>query len=58
LMSRSAKNLDLSAVSQPLKSATALLAMVLFSTVFLDEIRGFISVADLPAWLAKWSTHR
>jgi len=54
LVARAAKNVDTSPIGTPLKSATALLAMVLFSSVFLEDIKVYLSLADLPVVLEKW----
>lgn len=54
LVARAAKNVDTAPLATPLKSATALLAMVLFSSVFLDDIRSYMGLVDLPAVLEKW----
>ena len=54
LVARAAKNVDTSPLGTPLKSATALLALMLFSSVFLEDIRSYLALAELPAVLAKW----
>lgn len=54
MVSRAAKNVDTSPLGTPLKSAIAMLSMVLFSSVFLADIRQYLSLADLPAMVAKW----
>ncbi|QHJ00012.1 EscT/YscT/HrcT family type III secretion system export apparatus protein [Xylophilus rhododendri] len=58
LVARAAKNADTSPLATPLKSAVALLAMVLFSSVFLADIRHYLSLAELPAVLARWHSLR
>ena len=54
LVSRSAKNVDTSALGTPLKSACALLSMLLFSTVFIEDIRAYLNLSDLAAMLEQW----
>jgi len=54
LVARAAKNADTSPLGTPLKCATALLALVLFSSVFLEDIRGYLALADLAAVIGKW----
>lgn len=51
LVSRAAKNVDTSAVGQPLKAAAALMAMVLFSSVFVQDLHTYLSLDDLAAWM-------
>lgn len=58
LVARAAKNVDTTPLATPLKSATALLAMVLFSSVFLEDIKVYLALVDLPAILAKWHSLR
>ncbi|MCZ2498187.1 EscT/YscT/HrcT family type III secretion system export apparatus protein [Xylophilus sp. Kf1] len=54
LVSRAAKNVDTTPLGTPLKSACALLSMVLFSTVFIEGIRGYLGLSDLAAMLDAW----
>lgn len=54
LVSRAAKNVDTTPLATPLKAACALLAMVLFSSVFLEDIKTYLALADLPAAMARW----
>jgi type III secretion protein T len=52
-ISRSAKGVDTSAVGQPLKAAAALLSMVLFSSVFVQDFAGTLSLDELGAWMQR-----
>jgi len=54
LVSRSAKNVDTSPLGTPLKSACALLSMVLFSTVFIEDVRSYLTLRDLASLLEQW----
>lgn len=54
VVSRAAKNVDTTPLGTPLKSAAALLSMVLFSTVFIEDIRSSLNLADLSALLEQW----
>lgn len=54
LVSRAAKNVDTTPLGTPLKSACALLSMVLFSTVFIEDIRAYLTLSDLSAMLEQW----
>ncbi len=52
ILSRSAKNIDTSSVSTPLKAAAALLSMVFFAGLFLDDAKTYLSLAPLADWLS------
>ena len=54
LVARAAKNVDTTPLGTPLKSACALLALVLFSTVFIEDIRRYLLLEDLPVVLERW----
>ncbi len=54
LLSRSAKGIDTSAVAPPVKTAVALLSMALFASVFLEDIKGGLSMNSLLAQMKIW----
>lgn len=54
LLSRSAKGIDTSAVATPLKTAIALLALALFASVFLENIKAGMMMDSLLAQMAHW----
>jgi type III secretion protein T len=52
LVSRATKNVDTNPLGQPLKAAAAITAMVLFSSVFVQDFQTYLSLEDLSAWMA------
>ncbi len=54
LLSRSAKSIDTSAVATPLKAAMALLSLALFAAVFLEEIKGGLTMSSLLSQMKNW----
>jgi type III secretion protein T len=54
LLSRSAKGIDTSAVATPVKAAIAMLSLALFASVFLEEIKGGLTMTNLLAQMKAW----
>lgn len=54
LLSRSAKGIDTSAVATPVKAAIALLSLALFASVFLEDIKGGLTMSSLLAQMKIW----
>lgn len=54
LLSRSAKGIDTSAVTLPLKAAMALLSLALFASVFLEDIKGGLTMNSLLIQMKAW----
>lgn len=54
VLSRSAKNLDSSSISTPLRAAGALLALVFFASLFVSEAKAHLSLSSLSSWLSVW----
>lgn len=54
LVSRATKSADTNTIATPLRSAAAVLSLALYCSVFLQDIRGYLSLADLPRLLGMW----
>ena len=54
LLSRSAKGIDTSAVATPVKTGIALLALALFASVFLENIKAGLTMDGLLSQMAHW----
>lgn len=54
LLSRSAKSIDTSSVAMPLKAAMALLSLALFASVFLEDIKGGLTMNSLLIQMKAW----
>ncbi len=54
LISRAAKNVDTNALAKPLKSGAAVLSLVLFSSVFAQDIKSYLAMDELLQWVRAW----
>jgi type III secretion protein T len=58
LVSRAAKGVDTSAVATPVKAATAILSLILFSGLFMDEIKTGLQLSELKALVQRLGVPR